>query len=105
MDNLIHPDYEDKGKIFTDVLRKHAVAVIIQTTSNRILGNIHVRPEERIKDELDRPEPTLAITNASIYDSTGKSLIYKTQFLAIQKNNLVWVLPENEKIPGNQGEE
>jgi hypothetical protein len=49
------PGFEDeKGKIFTEVVTKLPVVVMIQTVIHRLHGNIHIRPDERLKAELDR---------------------------------------------------
>jgi len=45
---------DEKGKIFTEVVTKLPVPIMMQTTTHRVLGNIHVRPDQRLKDELDR---------------------------------------------------
>lgn len=84
---------DDKGKIFTEVVTKIPVAVTIQTVTHRLLGNIHVRPDERLKGELDRDEPFLAVTEASILDSEGKT-VRRADFLAVRRDQIVWVLPE-----------
>jgi hypothetical protein len=42
--------FDEKGKIFTDVISKEVMGVIIQTLAERIRGKIHVRPEEPLKD-------------------------------------------------------
>ena len=47
-------EYDEKGKIFTDVVSKTAIHATIQTTTHLLQGYIHVRRDQRIKDELDR---------------------------------------------------
>jgi hypothetical protein len=90
-------EYDDKGKFFTDVISKTPVSALVQTTTHLIEGNIHVRHDERIKDELGRTEKFLALTDASVFDAAG-NVLYKTKFIAIQSEQIVWVLPkENEK--------
>ncbi len=88
-------EYDDKGKIFTDVVSKVAVAALVQTTMHLIRGNIHIRPDERLKDELNRDEPYLAMTNASIVDADGKQ-VYASDFLAVRREQVVWVMPDSE---------
>jgi len=53
-------EFDDKGKFFTDVTTKVTVLAIIQTATQRIHGNIHVRRDQRFKDELDIDEKFLA---------------------------------------------
>jgi hypothetical protein len=61
--------YEDKGKIFTEVIQKQPIDVVIQTCDQTIRGTIHIRPQERLKDEIEKMDRFLAVTNANIYDS------------------------------------
>lgn len=85
--------YDKKGKFFTEVVSKDDVPAIIQTNTTRIYGKMYVRPDERIKDELNKPEQFLAVTDARVFDLEG-SLLYLTDFLAINRDQVVWVIPE-----------
>ena len=66
--------FEEKGKIFTNVITKKPVAVHLQTSQHLIRGNVHIRPDERLKDELNQTEVFLAVTDANVYDLSGKIL-------------------------------
>ncbi|MCP4142374.1 MAG: hypothetical protein GY755_19225 [Chloroflexi bacterium] len=88
-------EYNNSGKIFTDIISKTPLDVIVQTTTHLVQGTIHIRLEERLKDELDRDELFLALTDVNILDSAEKTL-YTTDFIAIHRDQIVWVLP-NEK--------
>jgi hypothetical protein len=88
--------FDDKGKFFTDVVTKEAVPVLIQTTVNRIRGNIYVRPGERIKDQISQENDFLAVTEAILYDFAGEEL-YRSDFLLVNKAHLIWILPEDQK--------
>lgn len=87
--------FEDKGKIFTQVVSKKPVMVIIQTTKNRIHGKIHIRPEDRVKDELNRRETFIAVTDAIVY-STENEVLYTSSFLTLNTEQIVWMIPEGE---------
>ncbi len=89
-------NFEEKGKIFTQVVTKEPVDVIIQTNSSCIHGRVHVRPEDRLKDELDRCESFLAVTQAKIFDFEGKTLRYESSFVAVHVASIQWVLPEKD---------
>ncbi len=89
------PEFDDKGKIFTNVIPKRPVAVILQTPIHRIKGCMHVRPSERLKDELNRSEKFVAITDAVIYDSSGVE-IYRCDFLTINSDQIHWLIPEED---------
>jgi hypothetical protein len=88
---------DSKGKIFTDVVHKDEVPVLIQTLTNVIHGNIFLRPEQRIKDGLnDSPEVFIAVTNAEIF-SPGGQLLHKASFLTVNKQHIVWLRPDEER--------
>jgi hypothetical protein len=84
--------FEEKGKIYTQVVSKIPVEVIVKTTQDTIRGKVHIRPESRLKDELNGPDPFFALTDVEISNAQGE-IIYKTGFLAVQRSQVVWVLP------------
>lgn len=88
-------EFDEKGKIFTDVVSKIAIPAVIQTTEQLIKGNVHVRRDERLKDELDRDQLFLAITDASVIGTDGQPL-YQARFLAVRRAQIVWVMPATE---------
>jgi hypothetical protein len=92
--------FEEKGKIYTQVVTKSPIKAIIQTTTNRISGNIHVRPDDRLKDALDTSAHFLAVTDASIQDKDGIEMILRANFMAINLSQILWVVPEEEIITG-----
>lgn len=89
-------EYDDKGKIFTEVVSKVAIQATIQTTTHLLRGQIHVRRDQRIKDELDGSENFLALTDVTVLGVDGQA-IFQTPFLAVRRSHIVWVLPEQEK--------
>lgn len=103
MTELVRPTFEEKGKVFTEMVSKVAIEVIVQTTTHRIYGKVHVRPGERLKDELDRNESVLAVTEASIFDQEGILLVFKSSFVAVQKSHIIWVIPQSQIEPEDQG--
>ncbi len=88
-------EFDDKGKIFTDIVSKVAIPAMVQTTEHLIRGNVHVRRDERLKDELDRDELFLAMTDASVIGANGQAL-YQTRFLAVRRAQIIWVMPAHE---------
>ena len=90
-------EFDDNGKFFTDIVSKTPVSVMIQTVTHRIHGNIHVSLDRRIKDELDLPENFLAVTDAVIY-SPDDHVLYQAAFLAVQRCEIIWVMPDNETV-------
>ncbi|MDZ7666672.1 MAG: hypothetical protein U5K27_15360 [Desulfotignum sp.] len=86
---------DEKGKIFTEVVKKRPVNVHIQTSKHLIRGKFHVRLNERIKDELDRPDTFVALTDAGIYDLNG-GLIYSCSFLTVNRLDIVWLFQDDD---------
>src|SRR5512138_3312672 len=89
-------EYDEKGKIFTDIVSKVTIQATIQTTTHLIRGNLHVRRDQRIKDELDLNENFLALTEVSVLGPDGQTL-FRAPFLAVRRSHIVWVLPEQNK--------
>ena len=89
-------EYDEKGKIFTDIVSKVAVPSTIQTTTHLIRGQIHVRRDQRIKDELDINESFLALTDVHVMGPDGQTL-FQAPFLAVRRSHIVWVLPEQKQ--------
>jgi len=94
--NIVSIEYDEKGKFFTNVIAKIPVHATIQTTMQLIQGNVYVRKGERLKDELDRDEIFLAVTDASVLDVNGKA-VFETSFLAVQRAQIIWVRPDEEE--------
>ena len=61
-------------------------------------GYVYKRQEERIKDELDRPEAFIAVTKAVIYNPDG-TILLETEFVAINRSHIIWVTPDNDIHP------
>ena len=89
-------EYDDKGKVFTDVVSKVAIPAIVQTTQQLIRGNVHVHRDERLKDELDRDELFLAMTDVSVV-GTDDQVIHEARFLAVRRAQIVWVMPASDE--------
>lgn len=85
-------EYDGKGKIFTDVISKVVVYATIQTTTHTLRGRLHVRRDQRVKDELDREESFLALTEVSVLGVDG-NVLFEAPFLAVRRSHIVWVLP------------
>ena len=92
--------FDDKGKFFTDIVSKEPVSVIIQTITHRIQGLMHVRPGERLKDELNCSERFVAVTEATVFSGAGE-VLYHSGFLAVNQEHIVWIIP-NEDLANDQ---
>ena len=51
----------------------------------------------RLKDELDRTEPFIAVTNARVLGNDG-ALLFETDFLSIARSQIVWVIPKEDGL-------
>jgi len=89
-------EYDEKGKFFTEVVSKLPTPAMIQTTTHLLRGRVHVRRDQRIKDELDINENFLALTDVSVLGPEGQTL-FQAPFLAVRRSHIVWVIPEQEE--------
>ena len=88
-------EYDEKGKIFTDIVSKISIYVTVQTTTHMIRGRMHVQRDQRVKDELDRDEKFLALTDVQVLGMDGQA-IFNAPFLAVDRDHIVWVMPEQK---------
>jgi len=88
-------EYDEKGKFYTDVITKLPVSCLLQTTTHLMRGFVHVRQGERFKNELERDEVFLALTNVSILGANDE-ILYSAPFMAVQRSQIVWVMPSGE---------
>jgi hypothetical protein len=89
-------EYDEKGKFYTDIVKKLPVSVVMQTASHLVRGQVHVRDGERLKNELERDEVFLAVTHAAIYGADDK-VLYTVPFLAVQRAQIIWIMPVDEE--------
>jgi len=59
-------EYDEKGKYYTDIVRKFPMPVVIQTT-----------------------------TDATVYGAEDKAL-FTASFMAVHREQIVWILPVDE---------
>lgn len=85
--------FDEKGKLFNNVVAKKPVRVNIQVAGHRVVGTVHIRPENRLKDEINQPETFIAVTDAQVEDETGKT-IYTNKFLIVNRSQILWMAPE-----------
>jgi len=83
---------EEKGKIYTQIIKKKPLAVTIQTESHTIQGTIYLRLDDRMIDSLNGNEKFIAITGASISDAQG-NIVYQGDFLALNRDQIAWIIP------------
>lgn len=91
--------FDEKGKIFTTIVSKLPVKVLIQLPTNQVQGEIHVRRDGRLKDELDSANKYIAVTNATIFSQDGKNELTQCKFLSVNNSQIIWIIPDTEIIP------
>jgi len=89
--------YDEKGKIFTNIVQKETVVVTIQTRIHQIHGTIYVRLGERIKDELDQCAKFLPVTDLVVFDLNGNTL-YQSSFMLVNLDQIIWLIPDAEMV-------
>lgn len=73
--------FDEKGKIFTQVVNKEPLLVTIQTTQQTIRGTIYIRHGARVKDDLNEQAQFLAVTDAVVLNPQREE-IYRTGLCA-----------------------
>jgi hypothetical protein len=96
-------EYDEKGKFYTDIVKKLPVPVVIQTVTHLVRGLVHVRDGERLKNELERDEMFLAVTNAAIYSADDK-VLFNVPFIALQRAQIIWIMPVDEESQKDMSE-
>lgn len=85
---------DEKGKYFTARIAKNSVAAFVRTLDQVVVGYVHIRPDRRLKDDLsDDPSRFLPVTNAQVYDTTGKTLLFESSFLLIAYHHIIMISP------------
>jgi hypothetical protein len=95
--------YDEKGKFYTEFVSKTEIPVTIQTNTGLIRGFVYVRKGVRLSDELNNSGYFIPVAEATIYDATGEKR-YESDFLAIHRDHIVWLLPESEETDEKQND-
>ncbi len=90
---------DEKGKVFTKRMTKRAVSVVACIGDLVVRGTVHLKPENRLKDELNDHEQFIAITQARISEYRSKRALYKTDALIVNKSQIAWMFPCEPDLP------
>ena len=80
--NEQHPDHVNKVKI----------KIVIQTKTHRVIGNYYKREEIRLFDSLKNDDHIIPITDAKVFSNTVSTERYKTKFIAIYREHIIWAV-------------
>src|SRR5207248_891011 len=73
---------DEKGKFFTPRVAKDTLPALIRTADQVIVGHVYVRPDKRLKDDLNEDVSRfLPVTDARVYNAADESLLYHSSFL------------------------
>jgi hypothetical protein len=77
------------------------IEALIRAGDQLIVGRLHAEPGKRIKDEMNLNSTRyIAITDASVYDATGRELLYKSDFLLLANEHILSVTPRQSVTAG-----
>ena len=80
-------------------VEKAQLPVIVFTNIHRIEGNMYTYKDARIIDELNAgAKDFIAITDVKIYPVGSDSVLYKTDFMALNKNHISHLLPQEDFV-------
>ena len=88
---------DPKMKIFTNIIAKEPLKVTIQTATNQLEGNIYIRPEERLKDEMNQYDQFIAVTDVKIYNLQHE-IVMESKFIILNRDQIIWIAPEGEAV-------
>ena len=85
---------DDKGKYYTQHVTKDMLPAFVRTASQVIVGNIHTRPDRRLKDELDDDKSGfLPITDARVYNAESEQLLYHSAVMLVAYAHIIVISP------------
>jgi hypothetical protein len=79
------------------------IEALIRTSDQQLIyGKVHSQPGKRLKDEMNSDSSRfIAITDARVYDATGRQLLYETSFLLLANDHVVSVTPKSSLTGGH----
>ena len=75
-------------------VRKESVAAVLRTAGEIIVGQLHVDPHKRLKDELNiTRDRYVAVTGARVYDAGGSRLLHEARLILVSTDHVTSVTP------------
>jgi hypothetical protein len=78
-----------------DKLDKVSMRVVIHTQGSVIIGDVYVRPRNRLIDELIGSDAFIAVTDAEVYEKPNNARV-RTKFLALNREHIIMAMPWDE---------
>ncbi|MFO8036913.1 MAG: hypothetical protein R6U57_09845 [Anaerolineales bacterium] len=92
-----HP--HSKGKTVPEGGMEEPLEVIIQTDVQRVHGKLHIRPPQRLEDDLSDVPQFLTVTDGRVL-SDGKESSLSFDVLMVNRDHVVWILPLKDREVG-----
>jgi hypothetical protein len=93
---------DDKGKFFTAHVTKLRLPVTACIGNWIVEGTVHLKSDNRLKDELNDGETFIAVTQARVLEIGSDKTAYETEVLIIHKSQIVWVFPRESAAPSTE---
>ena len=90
---------DDKGKFFTAYVTKLRLPVTACIGNWIVEGTVHLKSDNRLKDELNDGETFIAVTQARVWEIGSDKPVYEPEVLIVHKNQIVWVFPRESAAP------
>ena len=90
---------DDKGKFFTAHVTKLRLPITTCIGNWIVEGTVHLKSDNRLKDELNDGETFIAITQARVREIGSDKPVYESEVLIVHKNQIVWVFPREPAMP------
>jgi hypothetical protein len=75
---------------YKGIVKKEKVDAVIRTSNEKIVGTIFKLPQNRLLDMMNQDSgPFIPVTSAKVFHIVTGRLMYKAEFLAINKNSVV----------------
>ncbi len=76
---------------------KEQVRCMIATSAYRIEGEMHVLSGSRLTDALNsKAKDFVAITDASVFPLHGQDMLWKAEYVAVNRDSIAMVVPLEE---------
>lgn len=82
---------DEKGKVFTPRMSKRTLPVTACIKNHIVQGTLHLKPDNRLKDEMNEAERFIALTNVQVMDAQGINVLYETGALIVNKDDVAWI--------------